>query len=75
MNGWAQEEMATADLGDRRLDGRLAAVLERLGNHPRISIPAETVAAYCFLGNAKATFDGVPAPTGTRRSSGCGRAG
>lgn len=68
MNGWAREEMATADLGDRRLDERLALVLERLGSHPRLSIPAacggwaETVAAYRFLGNAKATFEGVLAP-------------
>ena len=68
MSSWAREEVMTADLGDRRLDERLAAVLEQLGRHPQLSIPAacggwaETVAAYRFFGNAKATFDAVLAP-------------
>ncbi|WP_139204344.1 IS4/Tn5 family transposase DNA-binding protein, partial [Azotobacter beijerinckii] len=37
---WAEEEMQTADLGDERLNVRVAKVLERLGAHPGSSIPA-----------------------------------
>ena len=65
---WAQEEMQTADLGDKRLNGRAAKVLEQLGAHPRQSIPtacggwAETMGAYRFFDNAKATFESVLAP-------------
>ena len=68
MSNWAREEVMTADLGDRRLDERLATVLEQLGRHPQLSIPAacggwsETVAAYRFFDNAKATFEAVLAP-------------
>ena len=65
MISWAHEEVMTADLGDRRLDERLATVLEQLGRHPQLSIPAacggwaETVAAYRFFDNPKATFGGI----------------
>ena len=65
---WAQEEMQTADLGDKRLNGRVAKVLEQLGAHPRQSIPtacggwAETMGAYRFFDNDKATFESVLAP-------------
>ena len=51
MTTWAQDEMDTADLGDLRLDERLAILLGQLGDHPQLSIPnacggwAETVAA------------------------------
>ena len=40
MSNWAYEEVATADLGDRRLNTRLAKVLEQFGQHPQVSIPA-----------------------------------
>ncbi len=66
--GWAREGVRTADLGDRRLHERLGTVLEQLGQHPQLSIPAgcggwaETVGAYRFFDNEKATFEGVLAP-------------
>lgn len=68
MMNWAQEEVRTADLGDRRLNVRLGLVLGQLGQKPQRSIPtacggwAETLGAYRFFDNPKATFDGVLAP-------------
>ena len=68
MNNWAREEMATADLGDRRLNKRSAKVLEQLGQHPQVSIPAacggwsETLAAYRFFANPKTSLEKVLAP-------------
>lgn len=68
MSGWAEEEARAADLGDQRLNRRLAIMLGQLGRHPQLSIPAacggwaETVAAYRFFDNGKTTFEGVLAP-------------
>ena len=68
MMNWAEEEVKTADLGDKRLNKRLGIVLDDLGQHPQISIPAacggwtETLGAYRFFDNEKATFDKVLAP-------------
>ena len=68
MTNWADEEVATADLGDRRLNTRLAKVLEQLGQHPQVSIPAacggwsETLGAYRFFDNPKTSFEAVLAP-------------
>lgn len=65
---WAQDEMKTADLGDGRLNARLASFLGRLADHPGDSIPtacrglAETMAAYRFLDNEKVTFQKVLRP-------------
>ena len=65
---WAQVEMETVDLGDGRLNGRAAKVLEQLGAHPQWSIPtacggwAETMGAYRFFDNERATFESVLAP-------------
>lgn len=65
---WAEEEMRTANLGDERLNARAAKLLEQLGADPRNSIPtacrswAETMAAYRFFDNEKATFETVLAP-------------
>lgn len=62
---WAQEEVRMADLGDKRLNARLGLVLEQLGQKPQLSIPAawrswtETLGAYRFFDNPKATFDNV----------------
>src|SRR5882724_4324314 len=59
---WAQEEMATADLGDERLDARVVTLLSALGSRPNLSIPAackgraEMRAAYRFFDNDKVTF-------------------
>ena len=68
MTSWAEEEVKAANLGDKRLNRRLGKVLEHLGQHPQISIPAacggwaETLGAYRFFDNEKATFEGVLAP-------------
>ena len=65
---WAQDEMSAADLGDIRLNARLALFLERLADSPDSSIPAacrglaETTAAYRFLDNEKVTFEKVLQP-------------
>jgi len=65
---WATDEVKTSKLGDRRLDDRLAKVLEQLGAHPQISIPAacggwaETLGAYRFFENEKTTFASILAP-------------
>lgn len=65
---WADDEVKTAKLGDRRLDARFAKVLEQLGSHPQASIPvacggwAEALAAYRFFENDKTTFADILAP-------------
>lgn len=65
---WAAEEMAGADLGDKRLNQRLVRLVDRLGAKPVASIPgacggwAETQAAYRFLANDKVTWDKVMEP-------------
>jgi hypothetical protein len=65
---WAKEEMATADLGDERLDARVVTLLSALGNRPNVSIPAacrgraEMQAAYRFFDNDKVTFAKVLEP-------------
>ncbi len=65
---WAKEEMATADLKDRRLNRRLVEILSALAERPVASIPAacrghaETVAAYRFFDNEKVTYQTVLEP-------------
>jgi hypothetical protein len=65
---WAQEEMATANLNDKRLDDRLTQVLSDLGDHCSASIPAacgehaEMTAAYRFFDNDKVTWQGILEP-------------
>jgi hypothetical protein len=65
---WAKEEVASADLGDERLDARLEVLLSALGQRPNLSIPAacggraEMQAAYRFFDNDKVTFDKVLQP-------------
>ncbi|MBF0219813.1 MAG: IS4 family transposase [Gammaproteobacteria bacterium] len=68
MKSWAAAEMETADFGDERLNSRVVLLLEKLGQKPQISIPAacggwaETMGAYRFFDNPKATFEKVLAP-------------
>ena len=56
------------NLGDKRLDARMAILLSDLGNHPNLSIPAacggraEMEAAYRFFDNDKVSFDNVLQP-------------
>lgn len=55
--GWAAEELAAADLGDRRLNERFVRLCDRLSETPEAPINqacgnwAETKAAYRFFGN------------------------
>lgn len=65
---WAKEEVAKANIGDKRLNARLTKLLSDLGSRPNMSIPAacrtraEIKAAYGFFDNDKATFSKVAAP-------------
>lgn len=65
---WVKEEVATVDLGDERLDARVAMVLSALGSRPNLSIPAacggrtEMQAVYRFFDNDKVTFEKVLEP-------------
>jgi hypothetical protein len=60
---WADEEVKSAKLGDRRLEARFAKVLEQLGRRPQASIPvacggwAETLAAYRFRWFPRAAWE------------------
>jgi hypothetical protein len=72
---WAREEMATAQLNDKRLNERLTRLLSDLGDRPTASIPAacgghtEMTAAYRFFDNPKVTSARVldPHRTATRQ--------
>lgn len=65
---WVRDEMQSVDLGDKRLDQRLLAVLSQLSERPAASIPqacggfAEMTAAYRFFDNEKAEFDAILRP-------------
>jgi hypothetical protein len=65
---WAEEEVASADFGDKRLDDRVVTLLSDLGSRPNLSIPAacggraEMKAAYAFFDNDKVTFEKVIQP-------------
>jgi hypothetical protein len=65
---WVIEEMATADLKDKRLNDRLQVILSQLAARPTASIPAacggfaEMTAAYRFFDNDKVRFDSVLRP-------------
>jgi hypothetical protein len=69
---WAQEELATMDLGDERLDARFELLLSALGSRPNRSIlapyggRAEMKGAYRFFDNDKVTFRKVLQPPETR---------
>jgi len=68
MSHWTEEEVQTANLEDQRLNKRFAKVLAALGSHPQLSIPAacggwnETIGAYRFFDNQKATFEKILTP-------------
>jgi len=65
---WVMEEMMDGDLGDKRLNDRMAVLLDQLAGHPNASIPAacggnaETTAAYRFFDNEKVDFERVLHP-------------
>lgn len=68
MQGWVQEELESASLGDRRLDARFRIVMDDLSEKPSSSIPAacggwtETCAAYRFFENSRVDASGVLEP-------------
>src|SRR5215472_18522050 len=60
MNAWIDDEFATLDLNDLRLDRRARRILDRFASKPSLSIPAacdgneaEREAAYRFFDNDK----------------------
>jgi hypothetical protein len=67
-HAWANDEMTTADLNDKRLNDRLREVLSQLGDRPTASIPAacggraDMEAAYRLFDNEKATFGNILQP-------------
>lgn len=77
-NDWVRDEVAGANLGDKRLDQRMAKVLDRLSSRPTVSIPAacggwaETQAAYRFFDHEAVTEQTVLAP---HRAATIGRIG
>jgi len=68
MQPWIVDELRTAQLGDQRLNQRLALLLDRFSSNPSASIPAacrgrnELAAAYRFFDNPKASVHAVLAP-------------
>ena len=65
---WFTEELATANLNDKRLNDRFGEILEAFSNRPNASIPealggrAELEAAYRFIGNNKVTPQKILSP-------------
>ena len=65
---WAEDELREADLGDRRLNKRAMALLDRLAAKPTMSIPsacsgwAEAIARYRFLANDDVTWERLLGP-------------
>lgn len=59
------DEVAGAELGDKRLTKRLSIIVDRLGAQPNLSIPAamhsrnEMEATYRFFANEEVTPDGI----------------
>jgi hypothetical protein len=68
MMEWIEQEMATAALGDQRLNRRLCKILERCFARPMASLKAamsgwaEVVAAYRFFDHEKVTVDNILEP-------------
>jgi Transposase DNA-binding len=66
--GWAEQELATAQLGDRRLTRRLIKVAQQLADKPEESIPgacgswADTAGAYRLLSNDRFDWRDVLEP-------------
>lgn len=65
MSSWADEELATLDLGDVRRNARIKALVTRMADRPGGSIPqtfeshAEAMAAYRALGSEATDADAI----------------
>ena len=65
---WAEKELQTINMGDKRLDQRAKQLLSRFASKPTISIPAacngwpETKAAYRLLDNGAVTAEQILKP-------------
>ena len=65
---WAEEEFGTADLGDKRMNGRLLIIARDLYDRPQANIPqacesrAKAKAAYRFFEHSGATMDKILEP-------------
>jgi len=65
---WAEAELQTIDMGDKRLDQRAKLLLSRVGDKPTVSLPAacngwsETKAAYRLLDNRSVTAEKILKP-------------
>lgn len=68
MRDWVEDEFATADLGDSRLNERLKSIASRIFDTPQASIKSalrgwtEVIGAYRFFNNSQTTVDGILAP-------------
>jgi len=68
MDGWVQDELGGADLGDARLNRRLRQIVQALSAQPETSVPqasgswAATKATYRFWDHAALTADALLAP-------------
>lgn len=68
LESWTAQEMLKANLGDKRLNRRLAKLLHQLAQRPEGSIPSafqgwsETLAAYRFFDNEKVSPEKVLEP-------------
>ena len=65
MSSWADEELATLDLGDVRRNARIKTLVTQMADRPGGSIPqtfethAETMAAYRALGSEATDPDAI----------------
>lgn len=65
MSRWIATELAEQEMGDGRLNRRIAKLMENLCRDASLSIPcanicwAETLAAYRFFDNDRVTFDSI----------------
>lgn len=68
LSKWVGTEFALADVGDHRLDKRLATIIEAFASYPQASIPqasglwSQAKATYRFLKNKKVAHDKILHP-------------
>jgi hypothetical protein len=68
MQSWIEEELRTADLGDKRLNARFKLLMDRMSHKPSLKFPAacrgraEVEAAYRFVDHPRVTVEQLLAP-------------